>query len=138
MLTCQVVFTGLTSGELPLPFRSAFCKVMLAVHVNREPQVGRVSDGLHRGALAGGQSRVCTPWLLCNAVVLQKLLQLPNNTRVWADARSELPTAPETGDNTFSQLKVFIIEHFTSCGGHQRSWEPELNYFTLQVLALCK
>ncbi len=77
--------------------------------------------------------------LLTFAVSLsQKLLQLPNNTRVWADARSELPMFPDVGDNKFAKLKVFIINHFKSCGGSQRSWEPELNHFTLQVLALCK
>jgi hypothetical protein len=35
----DAVFSGLVSTDLPYPLRSAFCKLMLAVHVNREPQV---------------------------------------------------------------------------------------------------
>jgi hypothetical protein len=65
-------------------------------------------------------------------------LQLPNNTRVWADARASLPAFPDAGDNKFSNVKAFIVDHFRSCGGVQKSWEPEFNNFTLQVLALCK
>ena len=135
----EVVFQGLVNPDLPLRLRTAFCKLMLAVHVDREPQVRCLRRCL---LVLPVHTLLATSRWLCCVLVAQKLLQLPNNTRIWNDIHLGSPSpvraVASSPTHRFDDIKNFISEYFAKRAKCLRAWELEQNVFTLQVLALCK